>query len=85
MAPEGGVLRGLQGGSAAQAGSAAPVVKTEEQDRGALSRQQVYANHVPFQTIASLQRVSWLDCSVLADTFRHSTQYASTQYTAHSV
>ena len=73
---EGGVLQGVQGGSAAQASSAAPVVKIEEQPQGALSRQQVYAHHVPFHTIASLQRVSFCDCSVLAAIFRRSIQPA---------
>ena len=58
-APEGGVLGGVQGGSSAQAGSAGPVVKSEGQDDGALSRQQVYAHDVPFHSIASLQRVSF--------------------------
>ena len=59
VAPEGGVLCG----SAPPACRAPPVVKTEEQDGRALSRQQVYAHDVPFQTIANLQRVSSLDCS----------------------
>ena len=73
VATEGGVLGGVQGGSAAQAGSAAAVVKTEEQDRGGLNRQQVYAHNVPFRTIASIQPVSFLDGSVVADIFRLST------------
>lgn len=65
---EGGVQRGVQGGSAAWPSSAAPVVKREDQGQGGTQgvtrRQQVYAHDVPFNTIATLQPVSFTPISL---------------------